>query len=217
MKKLLLLGALLVVGATSFAYNQVESLGIVKQSPDVGNPNETATSFEKSVGLYLVSKGNVVAPAENEYILQITPTKTSETSTDSIVFDFTGLVPGATKVVDGAFKAQIFKGGTGSSDVVELPKDSNGDLMISSTLHVSGVDVGGSAVINLEGAVANPATPTVPVGTLTYTLNAQATDTETYAGTINAEIKVADDAESSTFNDRSAAVVVTVDAGAFKG
>lgn len=215
MKKLLLLGALLVVGATSFAYDQVKSLGVVSDSGTGGSNPDAVHSKEESVGLFLRSKGSVVAPAENEYILQITPTKTSETSTDSIVFDFTGLAPGVTKVVDGAFKAQIFKGKAGGeAELVNIPKDTDGSLMISSILQKNGADVGGVVEIDLMGATASADTE---VGKLTYTLTSQLADAQTYTGNIKAELAVAADAESSTFNDSSAGVVVTVEAEAFKG
>lgn len=207
MKKLLLLGALLVVGATSFAYNQTDSLGVVS--------GQGTNSSEGEVGLFLVSKGSVVAPAENEYVLQIVPTKTSETSTDSIVFNFTDLAPGMTKVVDGAFEAKIIKGGTSNStEVVDIPKDTDGSLMISSILQKNGADVGGVVDIDLMGATT---TTDVPVGKLTYTLTSQLADAKTYTGNIKAELAVNTDATSSTFNDSSAGVVVKVEANAFKG
>lgn len=202
MKKLLLLGALLVVGATSFAYNQTDSLGVVSAGG--------GSSTEGSVGLYLVAKGEVKAPATDEYMLQITPTITSENSTDSIVFAFTDLAPGVTKKVEGEFEAKIYLGSASGTTEVDIPAGK-----ISSKLQVNGADAtGGIATVNLVGANSEGADP-VNVGELTYTLNGQLTDTKTYTGKIEAELEVATTAKSSTFNDSSAGVVVTVEAGAF--
>lgn len=208
MKKLLLLGALLVVGATSFAYKQSESLGVVQDSGPAGTP-PAVHSKEGSVGLMLVSKGSVVAPAENEYVLQIKPTKTAETSTDSIVFNFTDLTPGVRKSVDGGFEAKILKGTDAGTVEVEIPA-----AEITSKLEVSGVAKGNTTTINLKGATT---TGLVDVGTLTYTLTAGLSDAKTYTGNIKAEVEVAGTATSSTFNDGTAAVVVTVEAEAFQG
>ena len=208
MKKLLLLGALLVVGATSFAYDQTKSLGKTVDEGVGGTPVAENTK-EGSVGLYLRSKGSVVAPAENEYILQITPTKTSETSTDSIVFDFTDLAPGVTKVVDGAFEAKILKGNGTGAEAVDIPADH-----ISANLQKNGTDAGGVVDLEIMGATANT---NEKVGTLTYTLTSQLTDTKTYTGNIQAKLVVNTDAKSSTFNDSSAGVIVKVTDDAFEG
>lgn len=210
MKKLLLLGALLVVGATSFAYDQAFSLGATKD--DQTSPENTKAG---NVGLFLRSKGSVVAPAENEYILQIAPTKTSETSTDSIVFDFTDLAPGVTKVVDGAFEARILKGTGAGTEEVDIPTNDSGNLVMTSVLQKNGTDVGGVVTVDLVGA--NTGATPVEVGTLTYTLTSQLSDAKTYTGNIKAELAVVDTAVSSTFNDSSAGVVVKVEADAFKG
>lgn len=212
MKKLLLLGALLVVGATSFAYDQAFSLGATKDAAGMDPAEHTSAG---SVGLFLRSKGSVVAPAENEYILQITPTKTSETSTDSIVFDFTDLAPGVTKVVDGAFEAKILKGTVAGTEEVDIPTNDSGDLVMTSVLQKNGKDVGGVVTVDLVGA--DTGTTPVDVGTLTYTLTSQLSDTKTYTGNIKAELVVLNNAKSSTFNDSSAGVVVNVEAEAFKG
>lgn len=217
MKKLLL-GALLVVGATSFAASNVTTGDIAGKLPTsnqnafLGNidPAGNGSTSEGSVSLDLITKGTVIAPAENDYYLVITPTLTYGPGTDSITFNFNDMTPGQTQSLVGKFKAEILTNDGTNNQLVNL-KPIVDDGKISAYLTLDGVTEE-KAIRNL--ALISDVDGTTEVGDLNYALNTGLDGEYSFVGDVTAEVIIDNTAKSTTFRNIAADVVVKVEAGA---
>ena len=188
MKKLLLLGALLTIGATSFALDQALNLGTGPNTPGGPAANE--------VGLHLISRGNVIAPGSGEYMLVINPTSNNVAGGDTLVFEFVDLVPGTTREVDGTFEAKIYKeDGKGNSEEVIFDTALKNAFSTEFRNQVDGSKISAPIVIT-------------DVGNLTYSVVNSFPDNTTYEGVITAKMEVNKNATEGTFEHAFADVIV---------
>lgn len=95
MKKMLLIGAMLIVGATSFG-QRVADLGAADSSPKTGGTK-----------LDITVRGEVVD--SNKNILVITPLTNAGADDNTIVFNFGTMALGSSSTLTGKFKAEVFK------------------------------------------------------------------------------------------------------------
>lgn len=185
MKKYLL-GALLVIGATSFGAVAVPVTG-------TGSGGTAAADLPvKVVGTVLDSKTSKV--------LVVTPMKNAGVSSGSLEFDFGNLIEGQNQQLDGTFKIEVM----GNGKPVELAN--------APTVTLVGGTVAGNnnkkATVNVNtGDVANSNDVT-----LTYILSTLAKQSDnSYLGTLTVGAKVETGADTGTFVDTSVGVKVKVD------
>lgn len=212
MKKLLLLGAMLVLGATSFGYT------IELGDTPVAGMSDTYTG---SGNLELRARGNIIDPT-NKVLLVVKPTISAGADGTSLEFDFGRMTKKQSKSMVGEFTAEVFKGG-GSSNAVLTPvplKDSNMVVNINgngSTVAGQNTQVKKELYSSSQGTDGNRK----EIGTVVYTINPSSgvQGQYTYRGRLTTEvslgIKKADGSEitdvaTGTFSDSSAYLYVGV-------
>lgn len=228
MKKLLLLGALLVVGATSFSADTFGSAvskseqNVILTKTTIAQSNDVYSGEAK---LNLVAEGTIVAPGNDEYMLVIRPNKSSDPNASSIAFDFADLKPGEERTVTGGFTAQILKGVTDAApQIVDLSK--NTDKFSTYFDYIGATDAtvtgdGTTALSNIKlisldtPQIEDPDDPGQMIdnvlGQLDYRMTPKFIDNfETYSGEILATVR-ANDIRSGSFRNMMADVVVKVD------
>lgn len=196
MKKLLMIGAILVLGATSFAGVEVEL-------------NNTGGSNYSGIGKMTVGSTGYAVEGANTGTLIVTPTMSEGADGTSLEFNFGNLVKGATGTANGRFKAEIVK-----EEGVVLPLDNK----VSAKLQIIGIGTdGGIAVtdkadkienIQLKGGNSDDA-----FGTLSYELTNKRENNagKTYEAEVITTVKINDDAKYvGTFSDKTARVLVEV-------
>lgn len=186
MKKYLL-GALLVIGATSFAAVAV---------PVTGSGSSDGTA---SADLPVKVVGKVLDSATKK-VLVVTPMQNAGVSSGSLQFDFGNLIEGQDQKLDGTFKVEVMQSGA----AVALTTDPKATLVVGTT---SGNDSKKATV--KVGTVDSTDADDV---TLTYTLSNLAKQSDnSYLGTLTVAAKVEANADSGTFIDTSVGVKVKVD------
>lgn len=214
MKKLLLLGALLTIGATSFALDPqpVSKQSVILKKDAAGN------TFSGAAELQLITKGSVIAPGDGEYTLVITPTQSSELNKDSIAFNFADIRLGETAKMVGGFKAQIYGNdttATANPAGLHLVKIKTYEDHITTKLEYLGTDTtvlkgtNGESITGIK--LMDLTTSTNQLGTLNYALTTSYTDEETLTGEIVADV-IAGTTNSGSFRNMEAKVVVEVKA-----
>lgn len=184
MKKYLL-GALLVIGAKSFAAVAVPITGS-------GADGKAAADLPvKVVGTVLDSKTSKV--------LVVTPLKNAGVSSGSLQFDFGNLIEGQDQQLDGTFKVEVMQ--SGAAVALSTPP--------TATLE------GGTAVGNdkkkatVKVSTADPTDPNDV--TLTYGLSTLGKQSDnSYLGTLTVGAKVEAGADTGTFTDTSIGIKVEV-------
>lgn len=112
MKKLLLIGAMLIVGVTSFsAVTEVLSQG------------GTATQYSGTGRLPIESEGSILDPT-NRVVLILSAVDTAGTDGEALTFNFGAVGRGRQEVLAGKFQAKVLNGleGNGTSEEVDLSK-----------------------------------------------------------------------------------------------
>lgn len=176
MKKLLLLGAILTLGATSF--------GEVFQLTPGANPNENKYSGQGS--LTLEATGSILAVTDTP-MLVLTP-KGAAGGGNTITFDFDSMVVGQTKTANGEFEAKIIvekvnTGSGGQKEVITLPVV---DGTVTARLAEAG-SVGADGTNELTLNLMDMGT-TTQIGELKYNLSFAPNTDKTYTGQIAAEV-----------------------------
>lgn len=210
MKKLLFVGALLLVGATSF--------GAVSQVMMDDTGAETATTGLKGKASIMVSAQGNIIDATGKAVLVVTPTLSAGPNGDELLFDFIDLVKGETQSLTGRFTAQVVNEGTkdgqnifralsfGEAKVAVTLEDT-GKTASSSTVTDNGT-IPGIKLYDKSGADPDSSTEGVqPIGSLSYQLKTTKTSDDTYTGIVTASVKA--DAAGSFIN-KDALVTVEV-------
>lgn len=185
MKKYLL-GALLIIGATSFGAVAVPVTG-------------TSGTGSAAADLPVKVVGKVLDSATKK-VLVVTPMQNAGVSSGSLQFDFGNLIEGQDQQLDGAFKIEVMQNGA----AVALTKDPTASL---SGVSVTGTDAKQTTV---QVSTTDPASPDDV--TLTYTLsNLSKQSDNSYLVTLTVGAKVEAGANAGTFTDTSVGVKVKVD------
>lgn len=199
MKKLLMIGAILALGVTSFAGVSVE----LDRKGDGGQPEKF--TYE-GIGKMTVGSTGMAVEGTNNGMLVVTPTMSAGADGTSLEFSFGDLVKGSTSTVTGRFTAEIIK----ADGIPVALKDS-----IKSYLETADApDAGGTQTriqeIQLTSGNAGN------VGKLSYELTNKVNNNDkTYEGEIIAKV-TADGEHTGYFSDKSARVVVEVISNAWK-
>lgn len=119
MKKMLLIGAMLVLGATSFG----------QRVADLGTGTGPKTGGTK---LDIMVRGEVVD--QNKHVLVISPITNAGADNNTIEFNFGAMPLGSTSTMIGKFKAEVFKAGDHSNPIA----------LTGSTINVGVVDTADS-------------------------------------------------------------------------
>lgn len=179
MKKMLLIGAMLVLGATSFG-QRVADLNLDKQT----------SKYSGGTKLDIMVRGEVVD--QNKHILVISPITNAGADNNTIEFNFGAMPLGSTSTMVGRFKAEVFKGGehgtpialTGSTINVGVvgAADSYETSQSKINLNLTSIENGGTGVGK-------------DLGDLTYELSTGANGNDglvnadkTYEGTVTATV-----------------------------
>lgn len=195
MKKLLFMGALLIVGATAFGAVATEFSG----GNESGSGTIKVTGASANANLRLTARGNVV-DSTNTPVLVITPTVNAGADGESLTFDFSGVVKNRPQTLQGKFTAEIF--------YKDQPM-AFGTAVVDTTLSLAdGVtEPSPSDDFAITGIKLNDTSKGTEIGTLSYTLTGTQTNNFVYTGMINATVNASD---VGSFNDKSAVVTVSV-------
>lgn len=206
MKKILLLGALLILGTVSFGKSEIMQ--------------EDAGKYSGNTSLQLISEGNAVAVTSDVW-LEIMPMMSKGPNGASIEFDFGELQKGQIAVTEGSFYAEVkeygnnqgttpfkrlkFKGvhdGQGNMDV--------GEIYVALRKNGGGVDNEGATItsdVMVPGSSAKDAE-------ITYNLvgnkGGLVGSSDRYEGYITSTIVVEKNANPGEFYDTGVALVVKV-------
>lgn len=181
MKKYLL-GALLIIGATSFGAVAV---------PVTSGSTGTATLPVKVVGRVLDSA--------TTKILVVTPMKNAGVNGGALEFDFGDLVEGQIQQLEGTYKIEVMQNGSRVSLTTPPTATLEGGNQIGSDKKKATVDIGtGNQTTTNDVA-------------LTYTLSNLAEQADkSYAGSLNVNAEVKSGAKAGTFVDRTIGIKVEV-------
>ena len=198
MKKLLMIGLILMLGITTFAGVEVEL-----------NRDSTSGNTYSGKGYMNVGSTGYAVEGAGTGTLVVTPTMSEGADGTSLEFSFGNLVKGATGTVNGRFKAEIVM-----KEGVALPLNNK----VSAKLQTVTIgDTGNIAITDKADKIENIAlmggnTPT-QFGTLSYELTNKRENNagKTYEAEVITTVKIKDDAAFvGTFSDKSARVLVEV-------
>lgn len=200
MKKLLFMGALLIVGATAFGAVSAEFSG---------NTGGTISQGSATANLRLASRGTVIDTTDKA-VLVVTPTVNAGADGETLSFDFSSVVKNAAlpQTLEGKFTVEIFANNekvpfeTAEIDVSLAMVD--GTKLANDTI-IRGIKLYDAATAGTAGS--DGAVTGKEIGSLGYTLSGVQTNDMTYTGTVNASVMAT---ESGSFNDKSAMVTVAV-------
>lgn len=212
MKKLLMLGAILILGTVGYGAKKADII----QDAD-GN-------YIADTTLTLRTKGNVVDTTNNA-VLVITPMNGTGASNDKLMFHFGSVAPGETTTLKGRFKAEVIKEEKGAEPDAtfttkygQLTKE-NIKVGLAEKTGTTDPEIGVSKVsikdrkVYERGVVPTPeGNPTNNIGTITYTLsNASGIQDSgrAYEGEIISTF-TANETAKGNFTDTGVMVVVNV-------
>lgn len=219
MKKLLAMGALLVVASTSF--------GAV--TTVLSKTDDSSGKYSGHADLPISVKGKVI-DLTGKYALVVTPITTAGADGASLEFDFGDLIPGTENVQQtGKFKAEIFGNGpvvARSGDTLKkhnLNSNGYGTSVITASL-IGPSEIEQSALSDGEGiqgkdlirvslkstseSEEEARTKVSDIGEVTYQL--VRTDVSGSGDVFEGEVVIDDNAVAGAFNDKSAKVKISV-------
>ncbi|STO30659.1 Uncharacterised protein [Fusobacterium necrogenes] len=200
MKKLLFMGALLIVGATAFGAVSAEFSG---------NTGGNISQGSATANLRLASRGTVI-DTTNKAVLVVTPTVNAGADGETLSFDFSSIVKNAEQpqTLEGKFTAEIWandkKVAFGNAEIDVSLAMVNGSVLDDDSI-IRGIALYDTVTAGTPGSSGEITGK--EIGTLSYTLSGVQTNDMTYTGTVNASVVAK---ESGSFNDKSAMVTVAV-------
>lgn len=190
MKKMLLIGAMLIVGATSFG-QRVADLGTADSSPKTGGTK-----------LDITVRGEVVDSSKN--ILVITPLTNAGADDNTIVFNFGTMALGSSSTLTGKFKAEVFKANDHTNPIslsgstIKVGLGNTADSTDSTTKKIN---------LNLTSIETN--TSNNDLGDLTYELSTGSTGNnglvnadKTYEGVVTATVTMHNSNTGNFYNSQ---------------
>lgn len=189
MKKLLLIGAMLVLGASSFGNVFV----------DLVEDTQGSSTYSGKGILPVVSRGKIVKNVTTDVVtLVVEATTTTGADNNSLEFNFGRLTKGDSKVVLGGFQAKVYKGTGNSVKELKIIK-SDGTSAIS------------TEIINPTGDLKNLAQTNI--GKITYTLSPGSdlnNDKTIYTGEIAAQLALNADTPLGRFEHNTSSLKVKI-------
>lgn len=126
MKKLLLLGAMLIASASSYALT-VKLEGVDEPASP---PEEAKKVYNGSANLPLRSRGNIINPT-GKMLLVVKPTVSAGADGGSLEFDFGRMTKDTSKSLVGKFTAEVFKGGDSADADLTPIKLSDSNVVVN--------------------------------------------------------------------------------------
>jgi hypothetical protein len=189
MKKMLFIGAMLVVGMTAFG-GRVVDLG-------PANPSQPV-SGDTSLGI--ITKGEVVDKTK-EVLLVVKPTLSAGDDETSLHFRFGDMKAGTGKEVDGEFTVQVLNKG----EAVDM-----GNALAVKLKKPGGTDLGATEDIKLYKTNAPELSDTHKMGTIRYTLTGQKENSgKLYTGRVVSNVKLDAD-KTGSFADSSCYIDIAI-------
>lgn len=198
MKKLLFMGALLIVGATSF--------GAVTDVFNGATGATTGSDLSAEATLKLSASGSII-DSTGRALLVVTPVGTEGADGESLSFNFSDAITGQRQNLQARFTAEII------ADDKNLDFPANGPTVIfeKSTAATGSPAIENNRISKIE--VSDNGT-NEQIGTLSYTLQGVMTNPQKYTGTVTATL---DATEVGSFIDKSAQIKVSVSALTYNG
>lgn len=206
MKKILLIGAMLVLGAVSFGKDYILQ--------------ETSTkTYDGKATMKLIVDGKAISPVAGAY-LEIVPVMSKGPNGTSMEFRFGDLKPGEVAVTEGSFYAEVkeynSKGDTAPNTLkfnsVSQVANPKGDGEIYVGLRKGGA-LAETATSEVYTAASSGTASGTPDATITYDLlgtSGLTGNNDRYEGYIKSTVAVADDATTGDFYDTGVALVIQV-------
>lgn len=195
MKKLLMIGAILIMGTMSYAATHTD----------------LAADGTGSTSLSLKTTGNVVSAAKKA-LLVITPTRSVGANGDSLEFNFGTLMPGANATVVGKFEAQVITDHSTDGRKYGILKegDSTGQ---NGNIKVGLVQNGNTTTLKESITVQAKNSSNQDIADLIYTLTPASGVKDSgkiYEGEIESTLIVDDGTNTGVFFDRTVSVAVQI-------
>lgn len=191
MKKLLMIGAILVMGTMSYA----------------GAYTDLAEDGTGSTTLTLKTTGNVVSAA-NKALLVIIPTLSAGASGDALEFNFGSLIPGANTTLRGKFQAQVITDSSSKGRKYGILKEGNS----GGNIKVGLVQNGNTSSLKESITVQAKNSSARDMADLVYTLTPASgvkDSGKTYEGEIESTL-IAKKENTGVFFDRTVSVAVQI-------
>lgn len=195
MKKLLMIGAILIMWTMSYAATHTD----------------LAADGTGSTSLSLKTTGNVVDTA-NSTVLVITPTRSVGANGDSLEFNFGTIMAGASSTLIGKFQAQVISDQGGSRKYGQLKEGVDGNIKVGLIKNGNTQNFKDTVTALVYSNSGSSTDPDSEIATLNYILTSASgvkDSGKTYEGEIESTI-VADDTLTGTFFDRTVSVAVHV-------
>lgn len=185
MKKMLFIGAMLIVGMTAFG-GRVVDLG--------PSPTDGSSTFNGGTNLGIITKGEVVDVTQ-EVLLVVKPTLSAGDDEASLHFRFGDMKSGTGKQVDGEFTVQVLNKG----EAVDMKDALTVKLKQGESEITSGTDM----IPLYPTNVANKEPGTNDMGTIIYTLTGEKENAgKLYTGKVVSNVYIKK-GESGSFSDSS--------------
>lgn len=189
MKKMLFIGAMLVVGMTAFGGRVVE----------LGDTPTDTTTMSGGTSLGIIARGDVVDETQS-VLLVVKPTISGGNDEASLHFRFGDIKAGSGKNVDGEFTVEVLNKGVPVAKMTDS---------LHVNLRAAGEQPGETSQKELRDLTlvkTNGTTPNDDMGTLSYTLTElKENDGKLYTGRIVSNVTI-DAGKSGAFSDSSAYV-----------
>lgn len=211
MKKILLLGALLILGTVSFGKTEI----IQEDTP--------GGTYSGNSSLQLITEGNAVSPVDGVW-LEIAPMSSAGTQNNSIEFQFGELKAGQVLTAEGSFYAEVKQytttpdeGGAGTSTTtferLKFTSVADNDTnMTEGQIYVglrNGTDTGATVTSDVYTAGSNTKDATIEYN-LVDNKGGLVGSKDRYEGYITSTITVENNAKAGNFQDNGVALVVKV-------
>ncbi len=204
MKKMLLIGAMLILGAVSFGKDYI----LQETSPK---------EYDGKATMKLIVDGKAISPVEGAY-LEIVPVMSKGPNGTSLEFRFGDLRPGEVAVTEGSFYAEVKEyttkqqgGGLDENKLKFTSVATSNAGMTAGQIYV-GLKQGASYA-NKQDSNVSVAASGKKDATITYELlgtSGLTGNNDRYEGYIKSTVAVADDATTGDFYDTGVALVVKV-------
>lgn len=192
MKKLLLIGAMLIVGASSFG-------DVLIKLNETNKPAGQKKVYSGEGNLPIISRGNIIKTTGRVTLIVEAVTTTGADNTN-LEFQFGKLLKGESKVQLGEFKARVLK------DNTEIPiLTSTNTSAISSEILDNGTAM--SAPVTLKNITRED------IGTIFYELNPSSgltNENKSYIGKVSAQLALKPNSAVGSFEHTSSSIKVKI-------
>lgn len=196
MKKMLFIGAMLIVGMTAFA-----GRGVV-----IGSSSDSTASGDARLGIETIGE---VVDETNNVLLVVKPTISAGDDDTSLHFKFQDVKAGSGKSINGEFTVEVLNNGIPVS--ITKNGEAAGDLALDVQLVNGGGNKNATTITSkLKKLVTANGGSEEEIGDLTYTLDGkEENNKKLYRGTVTSNV-VIDAGKSGAFRDDTAKLDITL-------